>query len=186
MRLSGRRYCRSGYSQTAGGGLKIWTCPDASSPQPCEESSRQPIRAPWSWSAGRRSSSRSSMIGRGAWWRRLLPMAVCRSPLRSFEISFEKPPKASPRPLAGSARLRRRYFVTSRARGASLKAPTVTHALLLMIAHDAGHPAAYTYCPYEEDWVDRMTEATRRQLQQPRFSPIAARRLLKSQKWTDS
>ena len=73
-----------------------------------------------------------------------------------------------------------------KARGASLKAPTVTHALLLMIAHDAGHPAAYTYCPYEEDWVDRMTEATRRQLQQPRFSPIAARRLLKSQKWTDS
>ena len=73
-----------------------------------------------------------------------------------------------------------------KARGASLKAPTVTHALLLMIADDAGHPAAYTYCPYEEDWVDRMTEATRRQLQQPRFSPIAARRLLKSQKWTDS
>ena len=50
----------------------------------------------------------------------------------------------------------------------------------------AGRPAAYTYCPYEEDWVDRMTEATRRQLQQPRFSPIGARRLLKSQKWTDS
>lgn len=73
-----------------------------------------------------------------------------------------------------------------KARGASLKAPTVTHALLLMIADDAGRPAAYTYCPYEEDWVDRMTEATRRQLQQPRFSPIAARRLLKSQKWTHS
>src|SRR5215203_5997503 len=49
-------------------------------------------------------------------WRRLLPIPVCRSPLRSFEISFEKPPKASPRPLAGSARLRRRYFVTSRKR----------------------------------------------------------------------
>src|SRR5215203_4799573 len=73
-----------------------------------------------------------------------------------------------------------------KARGASLKVPTVTHALLLMIADDAGHPAAYTYCPYEEDWVDRMTEATRRQLQQPRSSPIGARRLLKSQKWTDS
>ena len=41
---------------------------------------------------------------------------VCRSPLRSFEISFEKPPKASPRPVAGSVRLRRRYFVTSRKR----------------------------------------------------------------------
>src|SRR5215207_8192666 len=73
-----------------------------------------------------------------------------------------------------------------KARGASLKAPTVRHALLLMIADDAGHPAAYTYCPYEEDWVDRMTEATRRQLQQPRFSPIGARRLLKGQQWTDS
>src|SRR5215208_3310161 len=67
-----------------------------------------------------------------------------------------------------------------KARGASLKAPTVTHALVLMIAHDARRPAAYTYCPYEEDWIDRMTEATRRQLQQPRFSPIAARRLLKA------
>src|SRR5215208_950156 len=47
-----------------------------------------------------------------------------------------------------------------KARGASLKAPTVTHALLLMIADDAGHPAAYTYCPYEEDWVDRRGNAS--------------------------
>ena len=46
----------------------------------------------------------------------------------------------------------------------------MTHALLLMIADDAGRPAAYTYCPYEEDWVDRMTEATRRQLRQPRLT----------------
>jgi hypothetical protein len=72
-----------------------------------------------------------------------------------------------------------------KARGASLKAPTVIHALLLMIAHDAGHPAAYTYCPNKEGWVDRMTLTTREQLQQPRFSPIAARRLLKSQKWAE-
>src|SRR5215207_1449489 len=73
-------------------------------------------QSPLVMGAGRRSSSRCLIIGRGPGWRRLLPIPVCRSPLRSFEISFEKPPKASPRPLAGSARLRRRYFVTSRKR----------------------------------------------------------------------
>ena len=75
---------------------------------------RRLIRAPGDGAPGRRSSSRCLMIGRGPGWRRLLPIPVCRSPLRSFEIWFEKPPKASPRPVAGSVRLRRRYFVTSR------------------------------------------------------------------------
>jgi hypothetical protein len=37
----------------------------------------------------------------------------------------------------------------------------------------------------EEDFVDKMTRATRRQFQQPSFSPTGARRLLKTLKWTD-
>jgi hypothetical protein len=71
-----------------------------------------------------------------------------------------------------------------KARGASLSTATVTHALLLMVVHDIGHRAAYTYSPCEEDYTDRLTAATRRQLPQPRFNPIAARRLAKKQRWT--
>src|SRR5829696_9173963 len=123
------------------------------------------------------------------WTRRLVETAIADGgvPLSFEEFRDLVREAAEGQPSARLCELAMQIFRhVPKARGASLKAPTVTHALLLMIADDAGHPAAYTYCPYEEDWVDRMTEATRRQLQQPRFSPIAARRLLKSQKWTDS
>ena len=61
----------------------------------------------------------------------------------------------------------------------------MTHALLLMTVREAGHRAAYTYSPYEDDFTDRLTVATRRQLQQPRFNPNAARRRAKKLKWTE-
>ena len=48
---------------------------------------------------------------------------------------------------------------------------TVTHALLLYAAHMAGHCRAYTYCPAAEDFVDRLTIATRRRFGQPGFNP---------------
>ena len=72
-----------------------------------------------------------------------------------------------------------------KARGASLTTTAVTHALLLMIVRETGHRAAYTYSPYEDDFTDRLTVATRRQLQQPRFNPNAARRRAKKLKWTE-
>ena len=72
-----------------------------------------------------------------------------------------------------------------KARGASLSTATVTHALLLAVVHDIGHRAAYTYSPYGEDYTDRLTAATRRQLQHPGFNPVAARRLAKKLKWTE-
>jgi hypothetical protein len=73
-----------------------------------------------------------------------------------------------------------------KARGASLSTETVTHALLLMVVHDTGHRAAYTYSPCEDDFTDRLTAATRRQLQQPGFNPVAARRLAKKLKWIEN
>ena len=72
-----------------------------------------------------------------------------------------------------------------KARGASLSTVAVTHALLLMTVREAGHRAAYTYSPDEEDFTDRLTVATRPQLQQPRFNPNAARRRAKKLKWTE-
>jgi hypothetical protein len=53
-----------------------------------------------------------------------------------------------------------------------------------MVVHDTGHHAAYTYSPCEDDYTDRLTAATRRQLQQPGFNPVAARRLAKKHRWT--
>jgi hypothetical protein len=73
-----------------------------------------------------------------------------------------------------------------KARGASLSTETVTHALLLAVVHDTGHRAAYTYSPCEDDYTDRLTAATRRQLQQPGFNPVAARRLAKKLKWIEN
>jgi hypothetical protein len=72
-----------------------------------------------------------------------------------------------------------------KARGKSLSTITVSHALLLLMNQNAGHSVAYTHCPYEEDFVDKTTMATRRQFQHPSFSPTGARRLLKQHKWTD-
>jgi hypothetical protein len=112
----------------------------------------------------------------------------CGLPL-SFEEFHDLVQESADRQPRACARLREvaplifRHF--PKARGASLKTATVTHALLLMVTHGAGHHAAYTYCPYKDDFIDRMTAATRRQLQQPRFIPIGARRLLKRLKWTE-
>jgi len=72
-----------------------------------------------------------------------------------------------------------------KARGKSLSTITVSHALLLLMNQNAGRSAAYTHSAYDEDFVDKMTMATRRQFQQPSFSPTGARRLLKTLKWTD-
>jgi hypothetical protein len=55
----------------------------------------------------------------------------------------------------------------------------VTHALLLLFIRARHRSAGYTYSELEEGFIDRMTAATRRQLQKPNFNPTRATQLRK-------
>jgi hypothetical protein len=72
-----------------------------------------------------------------------------------------------------------------KARGASYRVATVTHALLLVTASIHNRGARYTWSEIEGDFTDRLTAATRRQFQQPRFSPRPATKLIHSLKWIE-
>src|SRR5215207_1821601 len=186
MSLSRRGYVRAGYSQTAGAGRKIGRFPTQARLSPARN--RQGSRSE-PLVMERRAADLLPLLDN--WTRPGVETAIADSgvPLsfEEFRDLVREAAEGQPSACGRLCEIAPQIFRhVPKARGASLKVPTVIHALLLMIADDARRPAAYTYCPYEEDWVDRMTEATRQQLQQPRFSPIAARRLLKSQKWTHS
>jgi nicotinamide riboside kinase len=72
-----------------------------------------------------------------------------------------------------------------KARGKALSAVTMTHAMILMFAHDRGHPEGYTYSELEGGHIDKMTAASVRQFGLERFNPTSSRQLLKSLKLTE-
>jgi hypothetical protein len=63
-----------------------------------------------------------------------------------------------------------------KARGKAVSAVTMTHAMILVFAHDRGHPEGYTYSE---------TAASVRQFGLKRFNPTSSRQLLKSLKLTE-
>jgi hypothetical protein len=73
---------------------------------------------------------------------------------------------------------------TPKARGRPLSTATVTHALLLVLVHDRPGPDRYTYSDRHEDFVDPRTRATRREFDQPGFSPTRAVELVEKHRLT--
>jgi hypothetical protein len=113
-----------------------------------------------------------------------LSKAGLRLSFEEFQAIAANASRRDPAACRELASLVRQIFEhVPKARGRSLSMMTVTHALLLYAAHMAGHCRAYTYCPAAEDFVDRLTIATRRKFGQPGFNPRESIRLLRRLKW---
>jgi len=119
------------------------------------------------------------------WTRPFVEEALAGSHLRlSFEEFRDMAAKAAKREPAACAHLAEIapliFESIPKARGRSLPVETVAHAQLLMAIRGNGHRASFTYSDIEDDHTDKMTAATRRHFQKPRFRPVGARDLLDS------
>jgi len=117
------------------------------------------------------------------WTRGLVEEALAKSRLRiSFEEFLDMAAKAAEREPAACAHLAKiaplLFNSVPRARGRSLSVVTVAHAQLLMVVRGGGRKASFTYSEIDDDYTDKMTAATRRHFQRPRFRPVGARHLL--------
>ena len=117
------------------------------------------------------------------WTRGLVEEALAGSCLRlSFEGFRDLAAKAAGREPAACAHLAMIapliFNSVPRARGRSLSVVTVAHAQFLMAIRGGGRRASFTYSDLDNDYTDRMTAATRRHFQKPRFRPVGARNLL--------
>jgi hypothetical protein len=72
-----------------------------------------------------------------------------------------------------------------KARGQPLSTATVTHAVLLALAHHGPRARSRTYCPILGDFVDPLTKATRLQFDAPQFSPSRAAELVEKHRLTE-
>jgi hypothetical protein len=103
---------------------------------------------------------------------------------QEFQISAATAAKGCPTECRKFCELVKQLFPhVPKARGRPLATITVAHMLLLYAARSIGRGGAYTYCPSEEDFVDDLTLATRRQFAKPDFNPRESRRLYLRLAW---
>jgi hypothetical protein len=100
----------------------------------------------------------------------------------SFEGFRELVAQAAVRDRCAGGRLREVaqtiFPYVPKAGGKALSTETVTHAIVLVLIHDFGGPAAYTYSD-EAGFVDKMSAATWRHFGHP-FSPTSAHKLART------